>query len=85
MTNDDIIEAARKYAAYNASDHDGTAQPGSVIGKILAEYPELKKRVKEVIPIINNKVKAVNAWTPEQQQKFVEENYPELLEIRKIE
>lgn len=85
MTNDDIIEAARKYAAYNASDHDGTAQPGSVIGKILAEYPELKKRVKEVIPIINKEVKAVNAWTQEQQQKFVEENYPELLETKKIE
>jgi glutamyl-tRNA synthetase len=85
MTNDDIIEAARKYAAYNASQHDGTAQSGSIIGKMLAEYPELKPRVKDVIPIINQGINEVNSWTQEQQQKYVEDNYPELLETKKIE
>lgn len=85
MTNDDIIDVAKKFAAHNASQHDGTAQSGSVIGKVLAQYPELKPRVKEVIPIINQGIKEVNAWTQEQQQKYVEENYPELLESKKIE
>ena len=85
MTNDEIIEAARKYAAHNASQHDGAAQSGSVIGKMLAEHPELKPRVKEVIPIINRGIKEVNSWTQEQQQRFVEEKYPELLESKKIE
>ena len=82
MTNDDIIEAAKKFAAHNASQHDGTAQSGSVMGKILAEYPELKQRVKEIMPIINQGIKEVNTWTQEQQQKFIEEKYPELLESR---
>ena len=50
MSNDDINAATKKFAAHNASQHDGKAQPGSVIGKILAEHPELKPRVKEVIP-----------------------------------
>ena len=85
MTNDDIIEAAKKHAAHNASQHDGKAQSGSVIGKMLAEHPELKTRVKQVIPIINQGIKEVNAWTQEQQQKYVEDNYPELLETKKIE
>ena len=52
ITNDDIILIARKNAAYNASQHDGKAQLGSVLGKVLAEAPELKSRVKEIIPII---------------------------------
>ena len=85
MTNDDIIDAAKKHAAHNASQHGGKAQSGSVIGKILAEYPELKPRVKEVIPVINQGINEVNAWTQEQQQKYVEKNYPELLETKKVE
>ncbi len=84
MSNDDIIAAVKKFAAHNASQHDGKAQPGSVIGKILAEYPELKPRVKEVIPLINKTIGEVNSWTQEQQQAYVEENNPELLEKKKI-
>ena len=84
MSNDDIIAAAKKFAAYNASQHDGKAQPGSVIGKILAEYSELKPRVKEIIPLINSTIREVNAWTQEQQQDYVEKNHPELLERVKI-
>jgi len=85
MTNDDIIDAAKKHAAYNASQHGGKAQSGSVIGKMLAEYPELKPRVKKVIPVINQGIKEINSWTQEQQQKYVEENYPEILETKKVE
>jgi glutamyl-tRNA synthetase len=84
MKTNEIIEAAKKYAAHNASQHDGKAQPGSVIGKILAEYPELKARVKEVIPIINQGIKEVNTWTQGKQEIYIKENYPELLETKKI-
>ena len=84
MTNDDIKAVTTKFAAHNASQHDGKAQPGSVIGKILAEYPELKPRVKEVMPIIQKTIKEVNSWTQEQQQEYVEKNNPELLEKKKI-
>ena len=84
MSNDDINAATKKFAAHNASQHDGKAQPGSVIGKILAEFPELKPRVKEVIPIINKIIGEVNSWTQEQQQDYVEKNHPELLERVKV-
>jgi glutamyl-tRNA synthetase len=85
ITNDDIILITRKNAAYNASQHDGKAQLGSVLGKVLAEAPELKSRVKEIIPIITETLKEVNTWTQEQQLRFVEENHPDLLISKKIE
>lgn len=84
MSKGDIIAAAKKFAAHNASKHEGTANTGSVIGKVLAEFNELKSRVKEIVPFINETVKEVNSWTQEQQQNFIEENYPELLEKKKI-
>jgi glutamyl-tRNA synthetase len=85
MTNDDIRDAARKYAAHNASQHEGIAQSGSVIGKVLAEHPELKSRVKEIIPVVNEAIREVNSWTQDDQNRFIAENYPELLETKKIE
>ena len=36
----------RKFALLNASQYNGKANPGSVIGKVLAEKPELKKDMK---------------------------------------
>jgi len=84
MSNDDIKAATTKFAAHNASQHDGKAQPGSVIGKVLAEYPELKPRVKEIMPLIQKTIREVNSWTQEQQQAYVEDNNPELLEKKKI-
>ncbi|MBN2334097.1 glutamate--tRNA ligase [Candidatus Bathyarchaeota archaeon] len=85
MSNNEIKKAATKYAAHNASQHDGVAQAGSVIGKVLGEYPELRDRAKEVVPLISGAVKEVNSWTQEEQQRFIEENHPELLERRKVE
>lgn len=84
-SDEEIRAAAIKYAAHNASMFEGKAQPGSVIGKLMAEYPELKQRVREVMPLIQRAIGEVNSWTPEQQQRFVEENHPELLERRKVE
>jgi glutamyl-tRNA synthetase len=85
MSNLDIKKEAIKYAALNASQHEGKAQSGSVIGKVLAEHEELKPRVKEIIPIINEGVSEVNSWTQEEQASFIKENHPELLETSKVE
>lgn len=85
MTNNDIIDLAKKFAAHNAFLHEGTAQSGSVIGKVLAEYPELKPRIKEIIPLINQGIAEVNSWTHEKQQKYILENYPYLFETKKVE
>ena len=84
-SDEEIRAAATKYAAHNASMFEGKAQPSSVIGKLMAEYPELKLRVKEAMPIIQQAIREVNSWTPERQQRFIEENHPELLDRRKVQ
>lgn len=85
MSDDEIKKLAIKYAALNASQYDGKAQTGSVIGKILAEHEELKPRVKEIMPIIKAGVEDVNSWKQETQKSFIEDNYPELLDTSKKE
>lgn len=83
MSDEAIRETAKKFATLNASQFEGRAQTGSVIGKVLAEHPELKTKIKTVVPIINQVVNEVNSWTLNQQRSFVEDNYPELLETKK--
>jgi len=66
MSNDEIKTAAIKSAAFNASQHDGEAQIGSVIGRVLAEHPELKPQVKEVMPLIHE---GMNSWIGERKKR----------------
>ncbi len=54
-----------KYALKNASDY-GKAVPKAVLGKVLAEHPELKGEVKDLIKEIEAVVKEVNALSPEE-------------------
>ena len=46
-----------KYALKNASDYNGKANFGSVLGKILSEKPELKQNIKELSKEINDIIK----------------------------
>ena len=52
-----LKEIIRKYALLNAVSHEGKAQQGSVIGKLLAEMPQLKARVREIMPLVAEIVK----------------------------
>ena len=70
----------RKYALQNAIRYNGKANPGAVIGKVLAEHPELKEQIKEIAKEISKIISAVNKIKPEEQQKELEELAPELLE-----
>lgn len=79
-----IEELARKYALHNAILHDGKADGGSVLGKVIAEKPELKSKIKEVMGVIKTIVTEVNGLTLDEQKKLLEKEAPELLE-RKAE
>jgi glutamyl-tRNA synthetase len=70
----------RKYALQNAILHNGKADEGSVIGKVIAAKPELKSEIKEVMKVIKSVVEEVNALTLIEQKKILEEEAPELLE-----
>ena len=72
MANDDIESVVRKYALQNAVLYGGRANPKAVSGKVLAEEPALRPRAKEIIPIIDAVVKAVNQMSPEEQRRTLE-------------
>lgn len=75
----ELKEIIRKNALLNAVRHDGKAQAGPVVGKILAEKPELKAKVKELSALINKIVEEVNKLTLNEQRKIIEEKWPETL------
>jgi glutamyl-tRNA synthetase len=78
-------QTIRIYAAYNALQHGGEANPKSVLGKLMGEVPELRSQAKELIPKINDIVTEVNALGMDGQRKLLEEMAPELLEEKKVE
>lgn len=74
--NAKLLEEIRRVALLNAIDHKGTAQQGPVIGKLLAEKPELKRRVKEIVDCVAEIVRQVNAMSLKDQRKAVENGSP---------
>lgn len=76
-------ESIRKHAIRNAFMHDGKADQGSVISKVIGEFPEAKKEIKSLIPVISEVVRDVNSLGNEGIVKIVNEEFPEFLEVEK--
>jgi glutamyl-tRNA synthetase len=74
-----IDEDIRKYAFQNAVLFDGKANEKAVVGKVIAEHPELKREVKVLIPIICRIVSEVNKLSLDEQKAELEKRAPELL------
>jgi glutamyl-tRNA synthetase len=78
LDNDvELRELIRKAALLNAVGHDGKAQAGAMVGKILGEKQELRSRVKELSGVINVVVNEVNSLSLAEQKAIVEANWPE--------
>jgi glutamyl-tRNA synthetase len=75
-----LEELARKYALHNAIMHDGKADAGSVLGKLISEQPELKSDIKGTMKVIKTIVADVNKLTLAHQKELLEKEAPELLE-----
>jgi len=86
LENDnDLRELIRKAALLNAVSHDGKAQAGALVGKILGERADLRSKVKELSGIINTVVNEVNSMSLEEQKAVVEKNWPETQKKEKAE
>lgn len=81
---DRIKASAVKYAVFNASQYGGKANPGSVMGRIFAEYPEAKANAKDVQRLVMGVVADVNSWPMERIMETVMQ-WPELFEAKKPE
>jgi glutamyl-tRNA synthetase len=83
--NVELRELIRKTALLNAVRHDGKAQAGPVIGKVLGEKAEYRAKVKELSSLVNDVIKEVNSLAYAEQMRIVEEKWPETLVKEKVE
>ena len=68
----DLEEIIYKHALMNAAKHKGSANPGAVMGSIMANEPELRSRAKEIGPMSGKIVAKVNALTIDEQASEME-------------
>jgi len=57
-----------KHSLVNAIEHEGKAEVQAVLGRLIAEKPELKNKIKEMIPEIKETVKEINSWSVKKQE-----------------
>ena len=77
--DEELKKEIRKNALQNAFEHGGETRDKIVLGKILGTKPELRTKVKEISKEISEIVAAVNQLSNEQQEKEINENFPEIL------
>ncbi len=75
----DIQLVIRKYALQNAVQFEGKATVGSVLGKVMAENPELRPKAKEITILAKRVVDDINKMSQDDQRKALESESPELL------
>lgn len=80
----DITKVIRKFALQNAVKFDSKANPGNVIGKVIADHPELKADMKSLSKQIAEMVKEINTMNPAAQLAELQELAPELLEKKEV-
>ncbi|WGM89578.1 MAG: glutamate--tRNA ligase [Candidatus Bathyarchaeum tardum] len=78
-------EIINKIVLLNAVRYDGKATPKPIFSKLLGEYPEFRKNVKEIGSIINEIVQKINSMTLAEQKAIVADNWPETLVEEKVE
>ena len=74
---DSLSAAVEKAALLNATRHDGRAEAGAVIGRVLAEFPELRSDAGRVAKETSAVLKRINALSLQKQQELLHEKYPE--------
>src|SRR3989344_7063955 len=74
-----------KYVLQNAVRYNGKANPSAIIGKVIAEVPELKNDMKKLGKDIAEVIKKVNSMSVDEQIAELQLIAPELLEEKKEE
>lgn len=78
----DIKNLVKKWALQNAVHYNSTANAGAVIGKLIAEMPDIKSKLKVINPIIQKIIHEVNSMARNIQVEELKKIAPELLEER---
>lgn len=80
--DDELKRIIRGIALLNASEHDGKTRNDSIISKVIGTKPELRSRIKDVIPLISQAVIDVNKLSIESQREELASKYAELLVVK---
>jgi glutamyl-tRNA synthetase len=75
----EIDAVVRKYALQNAVQFNGKASMGAVLGKVMAENPELRPRAKEITAAAKKIIDSINTMGLDAQKAALEAEAPELL------
>ncbi|MBS7622701.1 glutamate--tRNA ligase [Candidatus Bathyarchaeota archaeon] len=75
----------RKYSLLNAVAHDGKAEVGAVVGKVLGERAELRGRARELTGLVSEIVQETNRLTFDEQKSLLKEYYQQKPESTKTE
>ncbi|MGM5484049.1 MAG: glutamate--tRNA ligase [Nanobdellota archaeon] len=74
---DEIKEKIKYYVLENAVKHKGEAAKGAIIGKLIAENPDIKSQMKEISPKIDEIISEINSMEQEKQKTLLLEMDPE--------
>ncbi len=85
MMSKELRETILKIALKNAILYDGKASLGSVLGKLVAEKPYVKPRIREIIPLVKEVIEEVNRMPINKQKQLLEKLAPEEYEEKKTE
>ncbi len=69
----------RKQAIKNAYLHHGKAEFSSVISKLIAENPDIKKNIKSIMEDVKSEISRVNSLSIEEINRIVREEFPEVM------
>ena len=82
---DDLGAVVEKAALLNATRHNGKAEVGAVIGRVLAQVPELRSKAALVSKESASAVRRINSMTLAEQEKALEQKFPGLEESKEKE
>ena len=76
-------DSIRDIALKNAFQHGGKADPGTVLSRFLASYPEERKNAGSLLPLIEEIVREVNSLGEAEITERVSKTHPELVNAEK--
>ena len=76
---EDLDTLVRKYALQNAVKYGGKPQAGTVVSRIMGEYPEYRSEGRKVSLLAKSVVREVGALSPEKQREELARIAPRLL------
>ena len=77
--DDEVRRIIRGIALLNASEHGGKTRNDAVVAKVAGSRPELRGKIKEIVPIISEIVSEVNKIPQDAQRAEIESKFPEML------